>query len=326
VRITPPQSNIISAAFSQTVASLRESITRSAEESTTGRYSDLTAQLSGRIGTAMLSQKAVDDISFQRELLSLREGRLEVTQRSLTLINDRVLGLDTSMREALANEDEMAQGLTARDAKAALGNVYNALNVRFGERYLFAGDTTDTQPLGDPEDLLADLRGLADAASDPADFAAALDTYFNAPSGGWQTSSLRSALSASDPDAVTANDPAIVELISGLAVMALSDPADSPALFKQNPDITLTAAEQVTTGLTALTNLRADRGVIQEQIETEKTSLDIEETIFTAAFNNLSARDQYEAASELQELQTALESAYLLTSRLSSLSLLNYLR
>jgi flagellar hook-associated protein 3 FlgL len=326
VRITPPSTNLISAHFGQTVATLRENITRTAEESTTGRYSDLTAHLSGRIGTAMMSQKAVDDIAFRREQLSLREGRLDVTQQSLSLIHDRVLGLDTRMREALANGNELSQGLTARDAKAALGNVFNMLNVRFGERFLFAGDATATQPLASPDDLLADLRNLADTAIDAADFAASLDTYFNTPGGGWQTSMLQSSPNASDPDAVTANDPALVELISGLAMLALSDPDTSPALLKTDPDIVLAGAERVTSGLTALTNVRADRGVIQEQIEVEKESLNVEETIFTIALNNLSARDQYEAATALKQLESTLEASYLLTSRLSSLSLLNYLR
>lgn len=326
MRVTPPPPNLISAQFGRTVATLRESIARTAEESTTGRYADLTAHLSGRIGTAMLSQKAVDDIAFRREQLSLREGRLDVTQQSLGLIHDRVLGLDTRMREALATGNELSQGLTARDAKAALGNVFSMLNVRFGERFLFAGDATATQPLGSPDDLLADLRNLADTAIDAADFAASLDTYFNTPGGGWQTSMLQSSPNASDPDAVTANDPALVGLISGLAMMALSDPDTSPALLKTDSDIVLAGAERVTSGLTALTNVRADRGVIQEQIEVEKQSLNVEETIFTIALNNLSARDQYEAATALKQLESTLEASYLLTSRLSSLSLLNYLR
>ncbi|MBA3067869.1 MAG: hypothetical protein FP825_05225 [Hyphomonas sp.] len=326
MRVTPPPPNLISAQFGRTVATLRENITQTAEESTTGRYSDLTAHLSGRIGTAMLSQKAVDDIAFRREQLSLREGRLDVTQQSLGLIHDRVLGLDTRMREALANGNELSQGLTARDAKAALGNVFNMLNVRFGERFLFAGDATATQPLGSPDELLADLRNLADTAIDAADFAASLDTYFNTPGGGWQTSMLQSSPNASDPDAVTANDPALVGLISGLAMMALSDPDTSPALLKTDPDIVQAGAERVTSGLTALTNVRADRGVIQEQIEVEKQSLNVEETIFTIALNNLSVRDQYEAATTLKQLESTLEASYLLTSRLSSLSLLNYLR
>lgn len=325
MRIANP-SSLISAQFSQNISNLRQNITRTAEEATTGRYADLTSQLSGRIGTAMLSQQAVDSIAFQREKLSVREARLDVTQSSLTLIHDRVLGLDTSMREALSVGNEFSQGLVARDAKAALGNVFSTLNVRFGERFLFAGDETATRPLGDPADLLADLRNLADTATNSADFAASVDAYFNTPGGGWQTSILRGATTSSDPDAVTANDPAIVELISGLALMALSDPETSPALLQNDSSIALSGAERLSDGLLSLTNVRADRGVIQEQIAVEQTSLDVEETIFTTAFNALTESDQYAAASALKQLESSLEASYLLTSRLSSLSLLNYLR
>ncbi len=326
MRITPPAANLISAQFGRTVANLRESIAKTAEEATTGRYADVTSHLSGRVGTAMLSQKAVDSIAFQRENLSIRESRLEVTQSSLALIHERVLGLDTSMREALSNDQKVSQGLTARDAASALEDVFNSLNTRFGERFLFAGDETATQPLTSPDDLLSDLRNLADAAADPAAFAASLDTYFNTPGGGWQTSILHSSATASDPDAVTANDPAIVELISGLAVLALSDPATSPALFQNEPSIALAGATQISNGLTALTNVRADQGLIQQRVESEKQSLDIEETMLTNALNALTARDQFEAASALTQLETTLEASYLLTSRLSSLSLLNFLR
>lgn len=325
MRITPPNS-LISAQFTQNITDLREAMARTAQEATTGRYSDLTAHMSGRIGTAMLSQKAVDDIAFQREMVSQRESRLDVTQRSLTLVHDRVLGMDTSMREALANGDKMSQGLVARDAKAALGNVFSALNVRFGERYLFAGDATATQPFPSAEDLLAEIRQLADTATSPADFVAALDTYFNTPGGGWQTSIYAGAATASDPDAVTGTNPALVDLISGLAVMALSDPETTPSLLRQHPDTVLAGAERVTTGLLSLTNLRAQLGVSQEQVQIQKETLDIEETIFTNAFNALSARDQYEAASSLKELESTLEASYLLTSRLASLSLINFLR
>lgn len=326
MRVTPPPPNLISAQFGQTVATLRQNVTTTAVEATTGRYADLTSHLSGRIGTAMLSQKAVDDIAFQREQLDLRESRLAVAQRSMSLIHERVLGIDTDMYGALSTGNELTQSLVAQDAEAALGNVFSNLNVRFGERFLFAGDQTSTQPLSSPDDLLADIRNLANTAIDSADFAASLDVYFNSPTGGWQTNILQGSPTSSDSDAVTANDPAFVELISGLALMALSDPQNSPALFRADPDIALSGAQRLSNGLTALTNVRADRGVIEEQIEAEKKSLDIEETIFTTALNSLSARDQYEAASTLTQLEATLEASYLLTSRLSSLTLLNFLR
>lgn len=326
MRITPPPSNLISAQFGSAIAALRENISKTAQEATTGRYADLTSQLSGRIGSAMLSQKAVEDIEFRREQLNLRESRLDVTQLSMGLIHDRLLGLDLSMQEAVANGDGLSQGLVARDAKAALEDVFNYLNVRFDERYLFAGDATATQPLGSPDTLLADIRNLADTALNSGDFAASLETYFNTPAGGWQTSILRSSPGTLEADGVTANDPALVELISALVVMALSDPENRPALLEADPDIILSGSQRLSSGLTALTNVRADRGVIQELIEIEKKSLDVEEIIFTTTFNNLSARDQFEAASALKQLETTLEASYLLTSRLSSLSLLNFLR
>lgn len=322
----PPPNSLISAQFTQNITDLRQNIARTAEEATTGRYSDLTAHLSGRVGTAMLSQKALDDIGFQREQLGQREARLDVTQRSLTLIHDRALGIDISMQQALGAGNLANQGLAARDAKAALSDVFSALNVRFGERYLFAGDATATQPLPNPDDLLTDIRQIAGATADPAAFATALDTYFNTPGGGWQQDIYGGTATASDPDAVTAGNPALVQLISNLAVLAISDPADSPALIAQNPDLVDTAARGLSSGLTALTNLRADRGVVQEQLSVQKESLDIEETIFTSAFNALTARDQYEAAGALKDLESSLEASYLLTSRLASLSLLNYLR
>jgi flagellar hook-associated protein 3 FlgL len=65
---------------------------------------------------------------------------------------------------------------------------------------------------------------------------------------------------------------------------------------------------------------------VQEQLSVQKESLDIEETIFTSAFNALTARDQYEAAGALKDLESSLEASYLLTTRLASLSLLNFLR
>jgi flagellar hook-associated protein 3 FlgL len=325
MRITPPNS-LISAAFTQNIADLRQSIARSSEEAVTGRYSDLTAHLSGRIGTAMLSQRAVDNITFEREQISLREGRLDVTQRSLTLISERALGIDTDMRAALGTGNFANQGLAARDAKAALEDVFSALNVRYGERYLFSGDATATQPLAGPQNLINDVRSIAAGAADAADFALQLDTYFNDPLGGWLTTIFSGTSVSSDPDAVTANDPALVEMIRGLSVLAISDPAGSPAIISQDPGIVLSATETLSTGLLSLTNLRADRGVIQERVNTLKESLDIEETVLTGAFNALAARDQYEASSALKQLEATLEASYLLTSRLSSLSLLNYLR
>lgn len=321
-----PQSNLVSLQFTQKVSELRERTKVVAEEAVTGRHSDVTKHLRGNIGQAMLGQKALDDINTQRGVLTLRASRLDMVQLSLGRIHDRAAGLETRMLTAIGNDDTVGRNLAARDAATAISDVFSSLNVRYGDRYLFSGDATATPPVPAPADLLADIRQIALTAADQADFEAQIDTYFNDPAGGWQTSIYAGTAGTSDPDGVTAADPAVTELVAGLAILALSGSDEGLSLLSQNPGIVEVGALRIGSGRVAVTHLRSDLGVIQEQITTRQRGLDTEETVLTAVFNDLTGRDQYQAASELKLLEASLEASYMLTSRLSTLTLLNYLR
>lgn len=325
MRVIPPNS-IVSATFSQNIADMRARAASAAQESVTGQHVDLTKHLDGRIGDAMAGHKALTDIANQRGLLSIREGRLDLAQQSLGGVQDRISGLEVRMLSALSLGDLPGQDLVARDAEAALRDTFNALNSRHGDRFLFSGDETATQPLTSPDQLLADIRQIANTATSAADFELQLDEYFQSPTGGWSTSIYAGATTSSDPDAITAADPAIVEVISALAVMAISRMSNNLTLFSENPEIVSASAERIGTGSTALVNLRADIGIAQERIAKSRESLDTEETILNSVYNSMVGRDQYDAASELKQLEAGLEAAYLLTARLSNLSLLNFLR
>ena len=154
--VTPPGTNIISAQFTQNISDLRKELMRTAEEATTGRYSDLTAQLSGRIGTAMLSKQALDNLTLQRESLNIRAGRLDVAQLSLQTIQNRVQGIDVAMRSARCGS-ETNQRIAAHDAEAALSVTFNVLSARFGNGTSFR----DAQRRrGDPANLSATSASL----------------------------------------------------------------------------------------------------------------------------------------------------------------------
>lgn len=321
-----PQNNLVSLQFTQKVSELRDRTKIVAQEAVTGRQVDVTKHLRGNIGQAMLGQKALDDITTQRGVLGLRASRLDMVQLSLGHIHDRSVGLDARMLTAIGNGDTVGRNLVARDAGSALVDVFSALNVRYGDRFLFSGDATASAPLASPAALLDDIRQIATTATSQADFEAQLDTYFNDPSGGWLTSICAGTPASSDPDGVTGADPALIELISGLAVLAISGADENLALFEQEPGIIQTGALRVGTGNVALVHLRSDLGVKQEQIGLSLRNLDTEETVLTAVYNDLTGRDQYHAASELKLLEASLEASYMLTSRLSSLTLLNYLR
>ena len=325
MRLTLPVT-LLSTGLNDTVTRLRDRIDTTSKEAVTGQYSDLTAHLSGRIGKAMLSQKAIDDLTNERTQLTLKAGRLDVIQRSLTVIHDDIDQLGIRMKAAMGSEDFTAREAVVRDAQAALRSTFAVLNTRYGERYLFAGDATSTKPFGDPDTFLSDVRTMAAGATDAADFATQMDAYFNTPGDGWQLNVYAGAATASDPAGVTGMDPAVTQILSGLAVLALSGADDTLALFEGSSEAVLAATDTIADGQAKLTNVRAERGIMQSQIERSQESLDLEETILTQVFNQMTARDQYEAASELKQLETSLEASYTLTARLANLSLLNYMR
>ena len=318
-------SGLMTASLGQHISELRTQIGKTSTEATTGRYEDLTLHLSGRIGKAMLGQKALADISTDREVLNLRASRLSLIQTSLGTVQESSSGIAANMLSAIGGEHETDVGIAARDAKAALSASLSSLNARYGDRFLFAGDATSTLPFSDQSALLADIELIADSATDSADFATQLDGYFTSPTGGWLQNIYQGSTTASDPESVTADNDAIKSLIRDLAVLAISGPdgplasLDGYKTLVQETSLSLSSSE------TQITNLRADLGVYEERNAIEQKTLDTEETVLTASFNDLTARDQYEAATELQSLQTTLEASYLITARLSQLSLLNYL-
>lgn len=325
MRLTLPITHL-SSGLSETIVRLRDRMDTTSEEAVTGRYKDMTAHLSGRIGQAMLGQKAIDDVANERTQLTLKETRLEIIQQSLTAIDDNIGQLGVRMKSALGSEDFTARESVVRDAKAALASTFSVLNTRHGERYLFSGDATNTKPVGDVDIFLGDVRSMAASATDAADFAAQMDAYFNTPGSGWQANVYSGTATASDPASLTGTDPAITQTLQGLAVLALSGSDETLPLLNGNSDTLIAATETLADGQAALTNARAERGILQAQIESSKSALDLEETVLTHSFNQMTARDQYEAASELKRLETSLEASYTLTARLANLSLLNFMR
>ncbi|KCZ51036.1 hypothetical protein HY29_06700 [Hyphomonas beringensis] len=318
-------SGLMTATLSKSISDLRQKMGTTSTEATTGRYQDLTLHMSGRIGKAMLGQKALTDLTTERDVLNLRASRLNLLQTSLTNLQDSSTGIAASMLDAIGTDHEVGVKTSARDAKAALDTIFSSLNVRYGERFLFSGDATASQPFPDPSVLMNDIEQMAQTSTDTADFQTQLDTYFESPTGGWFQNVFKGSPTASDPESISADHGAIKSLITNLAVLAASGPNGSLAKLDGYKDFVQTTSLKLTSSETGITDLRADLGVFEEQISTNLKNLETEETLLTEAFNQMTARDEYEAATELESLQTMLEASYLITARLSKLSLTNYL-
>lgn len=317
---------ILNASLNTAIGDMRSKIGNVSQEAVTGFYKDLTLKLDGDIGQAQLAKKAVDDITLDRELLTIRKTRVNITQNRLSDIDTASRNIANDARVAVNMENRFAIKASAQEAKIILEGVFSSLSVRVGQRYLFSGDATDKPPLADADTLLGDLRTIANTAIDAADFETQLDTYFTDPGGGFRTNIYLGSQNTSDPDAITALDPALTTLMRGLATLALAHPDTGSALVSGTDALITNASGTIDAGFAQLTLTQADMGRIDNRIQKDLDNLSNQEVILTANYSQLTVRDQFEAASELKLLESNLEAAYLLTSRLSSLSLINYIR
>ncbi len=316
----------LSTALSNSISELRTQIADRAQEATTGRQADLISHLNGRIDHALLGDKALKENADDQARIELRQIRLSLSENAMGSIRDLTQGLSLEMQDAIGIVDVDRQNTVAAQAREALDEVLSRLNIRHGERYLFSGDATATPPFQDADVLLDDLRAIAAGAVDEADFAAQVGTYFDDPAGGFQTNFYQGTQTASDGDAVLPNQGAFSDMFMGLAVMSLAAPgAVEPFAMVGTPAMD-SALQRLDRGRTLLVDVEAGIGIRQSSLQSELDLLGREAVLLTSSFQDLTGKDQYEAATQLKELEANLEASYLLTSRLSNLSLLNYLR
>ncbi|MEQ3747590.1 MAG: flagellin [Henriciella sp.] len=322
----PPLNTLVPSRLDTTITDFRARIDQVAQEAVTGRRGDLVTHLKGNVGRAMLSQQALDNLETEKNHLNLRNARLSLTQQSLSFVKDATEGLGPQMLSAIGAGDEQAQTILSDEARTRLDQTLTTLNTRQGSRYLFAGDATTTPPLPDTARLMDAITTLATNAATIDDLTAAFNTFFDDPNGDWQTGLFAGTSQSSDPDGIVAINPAITDVIKNLAALALTT-ADLPAATQDiAKDLRSDAALGLTQSTTAMTDLMSQVGLNQSQIDDRLTTLGREEIILSTAFNNLTGRDQYEAVTELEQLETNLEAAYLVTTRLSNLTLLNFIK
>lgn len=319
--------------FAASSASLRRQAEAARTELTSGRIADLPKALGARIGEAFSVQGALDTIGFQKQ--SLAQARLvaATAQRVLTTIGEGGAALAAETIAASGRRDETALAAAALDARGKLRSTFSQLNASAAGQSLFAGDATDRAALANVDQFLADIEAIYATAVSSAGLEADLDTYFDDATGGFQ-SSIYTGGSGPAPSievsrgerlqfTVRADDQSVRDLLRGLASIAVAGVAP-PSLLRESA--LASGAARALSGEDALTVRRAEIGVAENQTAEEASLLDAEEALLTKAFNTLTSRDPFEAASRLQSLEAQLNAALLITSRLSQLTLSNFLR
>lgn len=250
----------------------------------------------------------------------------------------RINELNSSFQDTLMTATNAAFGSTSAnviaEAQATLGQVVGALNTNVGGRALFAGTATDTLPIAPANDLLSALGAAMAGAGSVDDMLTAAQTWFDSPAGFGATGYLGSNTSLapvaiSDDDTaqfqLRADDPVLRDTLRTLAVVALADDpalglsqAQQDELFQKTLNGALAAKDGVT-------GLQAKIGFSEQRIDALTARHSTERSALEMARSELLSIDPYQSATELEQVQFQLQSLYAITSRMSQLSLVNYL-
>ncbi|MEZ5891725.1 MAG: flagellin [Parvularculaceae bacterium] len=319
--------------LSSTVADLKSRADRARTEMVTGRIADLKATLAEQIGDAHLMKKAIADIDATQQAVSRALGRAAATQVAINRSTDTVITTATNLVSAVGTRDTNGINIAATEAKLQLEGAMSAFNTRYEGRNLFSGDAVTTGALADSGTLLNDIRGIFATATDEASLNTALDTYFNDPAGGFMTNIYTGGAGNAPRTEVApgelidysarADEQPIRDLLRNLAVVVVGH---EETTFVDRDSVLKNAGVSLIETTNDLAGVSARIGAAEERLAKTQDRLDAEVVAFTATYNDRTSVDMYDAAERLQAIESQLQASYIVTARVSQLSLSNFLR
>lgn len=321
-------------------------------EIATGNKADISGELGGRTPILIGLRDAHARTERYLETSATLATRLETMQLALSGIRDAGGQLGLEALAAVGRSDVTSLRNVQTSAEAALDLVVRHLNSTVAGRHLFSGTLVDTAPMvggagpaGVIDAVIADAAAAAGGQIDVADVAglvADLDAVFADshpdPTRQFSTAFYQGA-PAIEPDltgqldegarmtyGLKANDDGFRDVMQGLHMLAavrFGDPGMTEQAYR---DFAEAAVDRLHRGLDRLIDVAAQTGQNQARVATNQDRLQAALDLYNREIVELERRDPYEAATLLTTVQQQLEASFLITARMSQLSLTSYLR
>ncbi|PDT03155.1 flagellar biosynthesis protein FlgL [Rhizobium chutanense] len=341
-------SSAIQNAMRLTIRQGQNQMTKATMEATTGVYADIGVSLGGNAARSVDFSREVDRIDSIKSSNSLVTARMESSQLGLSKMKDVGDGLVSKLTALQGSHDPGSITVAVQSATSALSTMMDTANTMVNGEYLFSGINTDVQPLSDKTTATsADIdtalntyaTGLGKAVSDLTGdemetfITSTVEPMFSEanwtdPTTGWsQASSQNMTSRISNSEVIESSTNANSE---GMRYFALASVMTS-ALFSQDlsSDAMSTVSKQAisytTKATSGLVTQASQLGLSQERVKKSNDALDAQSNIIKNKLVDLQGVDPYEASTLVKTLETQLETAYTIVSKIQQLSLVNYL-
>ena len=326
------------------VTSVEKQLADAETESTTGYVANPAESLGSQYGLDLKLQAEVSTLTNWQSANTIVQSQLTASQNVLSSISSDAQNFQNDLLGAVGSGDVST---LQTEAQSFLSSLVSDLNTTAGGSYLFGGTNNTVAPMAD--DSAAAQQATADAfqtafgvaisgAGASSITATDMQAFLTGPfaslftGSNWTTnwssasSTPTSALIAPGQTvttSATANDTPFQELVS--AYVSVSDLGLSSLNSSTQTAVLNNAVSLVGSALQGITNSQSTLGISQSQITSVNSQMQTQSTFVTNWINQLAGVNAYQAASDLTNLTTQLETAYSLTDRISKLGLVNYL-
>ena len=314
-------------------ADLRAQVQRAAQEVATGKHADIGQVMRGDVAPLLAVDASLARLAAYRTNTTDAAFQTAAQQSAIAGLSQLASGITLTLMGSRDFPTPAQVNTTAADARGRLASAVGLINTQASGRAVFSGVATDTLPLTGSEDLLAALEIAAAGATTADQVEAAVNGWFSDPlgfgafyQGGTALSAAPIAPGEAAEMSTTATDPAIRDTLAGFAMAALIDRGTLAGNTEERARLAQIAGQTLHRSEDARITLAARIGTVEAQIESARTRNGAEATSLGILRSDLGSVDPYEAAVRLETVRAQLESLYLVTARVSRLSLAEYLR
>lgn len=325
-------------------------LTKAQKEASTGQYADFGLSLGGHASDAVSLSNSVGQLQTLVDSNSMVNTRLSSAQDALGQISDSAQTALDALLGITGSSGGSQIASVQNTVKNAFETATGAANLSASGEYLFGGTNSGTPPLNDYFASGGSSAKTAFETSFQTFFGFSIDDPAVAGISGSQMNAFLDQAAADfdgpawQADWSNATDTPLTSRINTNEVIATSTTANSEGFRKLalgsvlttellgkalSPDAKSAVAQRATTAIgDAISAIDADRatlGVAQSRVKQANDSISNQIDLVKTQMNDLESVDPYEAATRVNTLTTQLETSYALTSRISQLSLLNYL-
>lgn len=318
------------------VEQTRAQLETAGQELTTGQYEDIRAATRGDLNKLFSIDRELSMLSQRRSNLNIAEGKASVTQDRLTLLQDVSSDTGINIQIAVERGDFVSAMTYANDARHRLSQVVSSLNTTYQGKSLFSGAAQDRAALESADEIMDDINAIVGGAANATDAITAIDDYFFAIGGGFETDiyigatedapDVQTSETAASDITFRADNPAIREVLRGLALASAVAEGAFAGDLDQQAEMLREAGDSMHNAKEGVIQLGAELGMAQNQISNALATTDDDIQALQIARNDIVGVDPYEAASRFTALEGQLSSMYTVTARLSALNLTNFLR